>query len=158
AIDVKTVQFMPDFKKLLAEFKSEDRQLTLAARISGPIKTAFPDGNPAKAGEKKEGQPPDPAHLTENKDAAIIVVADCDMLTDQFWVREMKLGGNISLGFQKWADNGDFVFQMVDNLSGSSDLMSLRARGKFARPFDRVEQIQRDAEKNFLNKEQNLRT
>jgi len=44
----------------------------------------------------------------------------------------------------------------IDNLSGSNDLISLRSRGQFARPFSRVEAIRRDAESRFLAKEQAL--
>jgi ABC-type uncharacterized transport system involved in gliding motility auxiliary subunit len=77
------------------------------------------------------------------------------MLSDRFWVQEQRFG-QLSLGYQKWADNGDFVIQSLDNLGGSSDLASLRARAKFARPFDRVEHIQRDAEDRFLKRQQEL--
>jgi len=77
------------------------------------------------------------------------------MLTDQFWVRESRLG-NMVLGYQKMADNGDFVIGALDNLSGSSDLISIRARGKFQRPFDKVDQIRKGAEQKFLAKQQEL--
>jgi ABC-type uncharacterized transport system involved in gliding motility auxiliary subunit len=154
-IDVKTVQFVPDAKRLLTEFKSEGKPLTLAARLTRKVKTAFPEGDPSKP---KEGEAPKPPaqHLTESTgDAHIVVVADCDMLTDRFWVQEMRFQ-NVSLGWQKFADNGEFVIQTLDNLSGSSDLMSLRARGKSARPFDRVEAIQKDAQDRFLKRVQEL--
>lgn len=159
-MDVKSVQFMPDPKQLFASFKSADHPLTLAARLSGKIKSAFPDGDPTNAADKKEGEkkdekPADTKHLTENDKADIIVVADCDMLADRFWVQEMRLG-NVPLGYQKFSDNGDFVITALDNLSGSSELSSLRARGRSARPFDRVEAIQKDAEKRFLDEEQKL--
>lgn len=159
-MDVKEVQFMPDPKKLLSEFVPGGQKLTIAARLTGKVPTAFPAGDPAKPPESNDAPKPEDAkaeHLTESKgEAHIIVVADCDMLGDRLWVQEARLG-NISLGFNKFADNGDFVVAAVDNLSGSSDLISLRARGKFQRPFDRVETIQKEADTQYLAKEQELR-
>ncbi len=156
AIESSAVSFVPDPKSLLANFKAGDKPLTVAARVTGAFKTAFPDGPPAPA----DGTPSDEAkaaQLKESKpDAAILVVADCDLLGDRFWVQEQKLFGQVSLGYTKISDNGDFVIGCLDNLGGSSDLMSLRARGRSARPFDRVQEIQREAEKNYLTKEQDL--
>ena len=42
--------------------------------------------------------------------------------------------------------NGDFVANAVDVLAGGNDLISLRSRGTSARPFEVVDQIQRDAD------------
>jgi ABC-type uncharacterized transport system involved in gliding motility auxiliary subunit len=161
-VDKQLVQFIPDPKKLLAEFKPGGQNLMLAARISGKVKTAFPSGKPApapsKPGEapKPEEKKDDAAPVSEStSDINVVVVADCDMLTDRFWVTEEKFG-QFSLGWRKIADNGEFVIGALDNLSVSSDLMSVRARGRFARPFDKVKEIQKDAEQRFLSKEQEL--
>lgn len=156
--DTKQLEMMPDPKKMLADFKPSGQQYALAARISGKVKTAFPAGDPNKPApaEGQPATPPDPGHLAESReDINVIVVADCDMLTDRFWVNESRLG-NIVLGYQKVADNGDFIIGSLDNLSGSSDMISVRARGKFQRPFDKVETIRRDAEQKYLAKEQDL--
>lgn len=163
-IEASSVQFMPDPKKLLAEFVSGDKQLTLSARINGRIKSAFPNGFPPlppadpSIPEADRPKPPTAAHIAEASEPVnVIVVADCDMLADRFWVQRQQVAG-IDLGLQKISDNGDFVIGALDNLTGSSDLMSLRARGKFARPFDRVEQLRKDADQAYLAKEQALQT
>lgn len=158
-IDTAEVSFVPDARALLASFTPSGKRLTLAARITGKVSTAFPDGPPAPA-PVPEGQPaPEPrkhAHLAESAEPAnIIVIADCDMLTDRLWTREQRLG-QISLGTTKTADNGDLIIGALDNLGGSSDLMSLRARATIARPFDRVEAIEADARKRFAEKETEL--
>jgi ABC-type uncharacterized transport system involved in gliding motility auxiliary subunit len=156
--DSKQLTMMPDPKKMLADFKPTGDRYTLAARISGKLKTAFPAGDPNKpaAADGKPSDQPQPGHVAESaEDANIIVVADCDMLTDRFWVQESRLG-NLLLGYQKMADNGDFVMGALDNLTGSSDMISVRARGKFQRPFNKVEQIQKDAEQRFLAKKLEL--
>ena len=158
--DTKQLQFMPDPKKMLADFKPQGEvKYTLAARISGKVNSAFPAGDPHKPAAP-EGQPndqPQPGHIAQSTEPInVIVVADCDILTDQFWVQESRLG-SIVLGYQKMADNGDFVLGALDNLGGSSDMISVRARGKFQRPFDKVEAIRRDAEQKFLAQEQELK-
>lgn len=158
-IEAASIQFVPDPKKLLAEFTPGNKELTLAARISGKARTAFPDGVPPADPANPEAEPPKPpttAHLSESAEPInVIVVADCDMLADRFWVQRQQIAG-IDMGLNKISDNGDFVIGALDNLSGSSDLMSLRARGKFARPFTRIEQIRKDAEQQYRAKEQAL--
>lgn len=157
--DTKQLQFIPDPKKLLAEFSPNGKtRYTIAARVSGKVKSAFPKGDPNKPAGP-DGQPtdqPQPGHIAESKDPInVIVVADCDVLTDRLWVNEARLG-NIVLGYQKFADNGDFVLGSLDNLGGSSDMISVRARGKFQRPFDKIEKIRKDAEQQFNAKQQAL--
>lgn len=161
-IDAASVQVMPDPKKLLADFVSGNKQLTLAARIGGRVKSAFPNGFPPlhpadpNVPEAERPKPPTASHIAESAEPInAIVIADCDMLADRFWVQRQQVAG-IDLGLQKISDNGDFVVGALDNLTGSSDLMSLRARGKFARPFDRVEQLRKDADQAYLAKEQAL--
>jgi ABC-type uncharacterized transport system involved in gliding motility auxiliary subunit len=160
-VDAKQMQFMPDPKKMLADFVPNGQtKYAIAARITGNVISAFPTGDPNKPAPP-EGQPadqPQAGHIAASKEPInVIVVADCDVLVDQFWVQESRLG-NLVLGYQKMADNGDFVLGALDNLGGSSDMISVRARGKFQRPFDKVEKIRKDAEQKFLAKEQELKT
>lgn len=140
--------FMPDPKALLAEFKPGGEKLTIAARITGPVSSAF-DAPP-------EGAPEGAAHLAQSAEpASIIVIADCDMMQDRFWIEQQNFGG-IILGQNKLSDNGDFIIGSLDNLSGSSDLISVRARGTFRRPFDRVDRLRREAEQRYQAREQEL--
>ncbi|MCC6659378.1 MAG: GldG family protein [Phycisphaerales bacterium] len=154
AIDQARVQFIPEPARLLADFQPSGKKLILAARLGGKVKTAFPDGSPVKA--PAAGEAPQPASLTESAGPInAIVVADVDMAADNLWVREDRLGG-ISLGFTKLSDNGDFILSAVDNLTGSSDLISVRARGQYSRPFTKVEAIQKDAAQKYQAEQQRL--
>lgn len=159
AVDVQKVQFVPDPKGLLADFAPGGQELALAARLTGKAKSAF-DAPPA-AETPAEGEDAPAAadaseHIAESAEPVnIVVVADCDMLADRFWVQEERLGP-IVLGLTKMADNGDFVIGLLDNLSGSSELLSLRARGRMARPFERVRTLRQEAEARYLAKEQEL--
>lgn len=171
-LDVSSVQFMPDPARLLAQFVPGNQKLTLAARIRGEVESAFPGGKPGAAEEEPEAT--DPAAEAEGEEAAdeaakpehlskstgpinVVVCADADLVSDPFWVQEQRLG-SYSLGWVRTTDNGDFLMNAVENLAGGDDLISIRARGKFARPLERVEAIRRDAEQRFLATKESLET
>ncbi|MDM8557736.1 Gldg family protein [Candidatus Parabeggiatoa sp. HSG14] len=150
--------FFADTEDLIRDFKSQGK-FTIAARVTGKVKTAFPEGKPESEEEGDEDSPPeeetDSEHLTESAlPINIIVVADTDMLEDKFWVRVQNfIGQRIAMPH---AANATFISNALDNLSGSNDLISVRNRGSFARPFTKVEEIQQKAEKRFREKEKKL--
>jgi ABC-type uncharacterized transport system involved in gliding motility auxiliary subunit len=161
-VDANQLQFMPDPKKLLTEFQRGKTPLVIAARVTGKVPSAFPGGAPdspdadaEKKDEKKEDKKSDGFIAQAVQPINAIVVADVDMLADRFWARVEQFGG-VSLGIRKTADNGDFLMSCVDNLMGSTDLIAIRARGKFTRPFDRVDALQREAERKYREKQQLL--
>jgi len=131
--------------------------------VDGAVKTAFPEGRPAPAESESEdggdARPQDetPAlpHVTESEeDIQVIVVADTDMLQDRFWVQVQNfLGQRIEI---PTSANNSFVINALDNLAGSNDLISVRNRGSFSRPFTLVKAIQQEADKLFRQKEQAL--
>ena len=147
------VMFVRDPAGMLKTFKADKSNLTLAARISGHIDSAFPG---APLDEKGKPAPNNPAHLkTSTSPVNLIVVADTDILADRFWVRmERFLDMQVPNPF---ANNGDFLINAVDNLGGNDDLISLRSRGEYSRPFKVVAQIQREAETAYRDQEQALR-
>ncbi|MDM8567072.1 Gldg family protein [Candidatus Halobeggiatoa sp. HSG11] len=155
-IDVAKLGFMSEPENLVRDFKPE-KKFTLVARITGPVKTAFPDGKP-KVEEPKEGEPEvttEAKHIAESVNPInIIVVADTDILEDKFWVRTQNMFGQ-RLAIPH-AANATFVSNALDNLTGSNDLISVRNRGNFTRPFTKVEEIQQQAEQRFREKEKEL--
>ncbi len=86
--------------------------------------------------------------------ADFIVVADSDFISDRLWVVENNLFGQPVFNAQ--ASNGDFFFNMIDQLSGSDNLISIRSRGKVSRPFEKVDQIRRSAELEYRNRQVEL--
>ena len=157
-IDVEKVKMAPDPVALLAGFKASGERYTLAARLRGPAKSAFPDGAPkteAKEGEDQAAKPALPAHLAQSRDPInVIVVADTDMLEDRSWAQVQEFfGQRLAVPV---ANNGDFVINALDHLAGSDDLISLRSRGQSARPFEVMLAIQREAELAFRAKEREL--
>ena len=145
--------FQRDPNVMLANFESENKTLVLAARISGNVPSAYPDGLP-KEDEEDDTTPIDDVIKEGRIDA--VLVGDTDILADHFWIRMQNFFG-VQIP-QSVANNGDFVINTLDNLAGNTDLISLRSRGEFSRPFTVVEQIRRDAETQFREQEQELQT
>ncbi len=142
--------YLPDSHALLEDFKPTGERYVVAARLHGKLKSAYPDGPPdAKAGGDHS------AHLAESAgEANVIVVADTDMLSDPLWLRSQSMFGQpYSIA---WANNGDFLANAVENLAGSSDLISIRGRQSFFRPFTRVDALRRQADERLRAKEQEL--
>jgi ABC-type uncharacterized transport system involved in gliding motility auxiliary subunit len=163
------VEGMPDVQGLLDDFKPSGQRLTLAARVSGPAETAFPDGPPKAKDEQKSSdaaatdapKKDDPAKADEAsqlKEAKqpinVIVVSDTDMLDDRFWAQTQDFFGQQVI--VPTASNGDFVANALEVLAGGNDLVNLRSRGTAARPFVVVEQIQRAAEAQYRANEKAL--
>ena len=163
-----------DPRDLLDRYTPEDRAYTMAARVSGKVRTAFPDGRPIPEPTGEEGEEgsgpagtadpaetggseaePEAGHLSESvEDAQIILVADADLLADRFWVVvEEFLGNRLAIPS---AANGTLVINALDNLTGSGDLISVRNRGTFTRPFTRVVALRQQAERAYRAKEQEL--
>ncbi|MFN0242865.1 MAG: Gldg family protein [Planctomycetota bacterium] len=152
-----SIQFSPDPTALLERFVSGNEKLMVAARVSGPAKTAYPDGKPATESASDGSVPTEPEApvLKESQGPInVIVVADADMLEDRFWTRVQNFfGQRVAM---PTSANADFAINALDNLSGSNDLISLRSRGRFNRPFDKVVEIRRQAETSFHQREKEL--
>jgi ABC-type uncharacterized transport system involved in gliding motility auxiliary subunit len=140
-----------DPKIILDNFKSEEKKQIIAARLQGHATTAFPEGLIDDEGNRKNSESDS---LASEGDINVIVIADTDILNDTFWIRNKPyFGMNLP---QPIANNGDFVVNALENLSGSNDLASLRTRGEYTRPFERVEAIRRQAELEYREREQKL--
>ena len=144
------ILFQRDPTVILNNFKSDDKNILIAARIKGKAQTVFPDGLPI---DENEEQLPDDGFIKEG-DINVILVSDTDILADHFWIRKQDMLG-VSVP-QPISNNGDFVINSIENLSGSTDLISLRGRGKYSRPFEKVEAIRKQAESEFREREKEL--
>ena len=176
-IPVDKLKGKPDFFGIIKDFQPTGERYVMAARVSGPVKTAFPKGQPpeddadkaarekaekdAKAKAADEGVPYVPPkadsvpQLMESKGPIqAVVVADADMLQDRFWVQLQDVFGQaVALPV---SNNMDLVTNALDNLTGSNDLIGLRSRGVSQRPFEKVVELQRAAEIRLRAKEQEL--
>src|SRR5690606_30244888 len=127
----------------------------LAVRLTGPFKTAFPDGKP-KAEEKAQGdgdegdgdekkeeaKSDEPATLKEmatGKSGLVVLVADTDFLYDRFSVQML---GNMALPFN---GNLPFGLNLIDQVAGDVRLTQIRSRGPNRRPFTTIQKIEEEA-------------
>ena len=160
-IEASRLMFMLDIQDLLQTYQPEGEKFMLAARLSGKVNTAFPEGRPAVEKSEQSGNPDvenesgKHPHLAESTEPInVIVVADTDMLQDRFWVQTQQfLGQRIAIPLSA---NNSFVTNALENLTGSHDLISVRNRGSYSRPFTLVRAIQQEAEQRFRQKEQAL--
>lgn len=134
-----------DVKQLADDFVDSQQMNVLAARVSGHANSAF-------AEPPQESSAQDVVASTDNLN--MIVVADTDLLTDRFWVSQANFFGQTI--YTPFANNGDFLTNAVENLGGSNALISIRSRGTFSRPFDRVQALTVRAEQAFRQQEQLL--
>ena len=181
-IDAEKFQTLFDPSVLKNDFVPTGESYVLAARVSGPVMSAFPDGKPSEdkpdSAEESEGakdsdhkvdsegdqleqdeqskneEKADHRHIASSDNIQVLVVADTDILSDRLWVQVQNFMGQQILS--PWADNGAFLLNSVENFSGSVDLINIRNRGRITRPFDKVSEIKREAEARYLAKEQEL--
>ncbi|MGL4315836.1 MAG: GldG family protein [Pseudomonas sp.] len=130
-------------EELIRDLEPTGERYAIAARIGGPAQSAFPNGIEGQ----KDG-------LKSADNINVIAVADTDLLSDRMWVQVQDFFGQRVP--QPFADNAGFAINALDNLSGSDALISVRSRGRFSRPFEVVESLQRDAEAQFRVKEEAL--
>lgn len=142
-MDAQSLLFSKDPSELRDKFEADDREHVLAARISGEVNSGFPERAAAEGG-KSSGV------------INAVIVADTDLLLDPFWVQVQQFFNQRILN--SFASNGDFVFNTLDNLTGSSDLISIRGRETYRRPFKRVEALKVQADERYRQTEQRLQT
>ena len=197
-MDRGLLENVTDPSALFDTFESGNQSHVIAARITGVMQSAFPDGPPpvppdaadqASAGQQAEAaataaiadadtatpdssdspdamSPATPAEITVNslqqpahlassaEPVSLIVFADSDVLTDRLWVQLVQfLGQRIP---QPFANNGDLLINALDNLRGGTDLVSIRSRGTYSRPFTRVQDLQRQADDRLRREETEL--
>jgi ABC-type uncharacterized transport system involved in gliding motility auxiliary subunit len=138
------------------DFISAEERFNLVARVGGKFRTAFPAGPPADEESSTDSMDKgERVHLENAKEkATLIVVADADMLADEFYLRRSRfLGYAVSTLFN---DNLNFLSNACEILTGGDDLIGLRSRGKFERPFTTVLELERRAQERWLAKEKEL--
>ncbi len=158
-MDAARLRFLTNPAELLSGFNPTGEQYALAVRVRGQASSAFeqaPDQGTGGDAEAGDGANPPVEHRAQSIDEGINVVlfADTDFLTDRLWVQKQPfLGQNLVSSF---ADNGNLAVNAVDNLMGNSDLISIRTRASSGRPFDRVNELQINAEQQYRATEERL--
>lgn len=157
----------------LSTFQPSGKKQTLALRLNGTFKTAFPDGPPkekapadaapklpgGKGGEEKKaaGAPaaapearaePKPAFLKEsqNKEGVVFLFSDVDMFYDMFCFESDPSGRPMAIARNS---NAPLLLNIVEMLSGGADLISVRSRAVTKRPFTKMEELRAQVESEY---------
>lgn len=132
-IAASQLQFLQNPEDLMQSFSEGSEARPIAVRLSGP--TTLETG--------LEGDAP-----VEVSNLDLILVSDTDVLSDRLWVQVQNFfGQQVATAF---ADNGSLLTNLVDYFAGSQDLISVRSRGRFTRPFEVVQSLRREAETQYL--------
>lgn len=128
---------------LMRRFFDGNSPVVMGYLLTGRFKCSFPNGVEIKTKSddpnktvttKLEG-------LTEAKeDCRVALFSDVDFISDILAYRELPLFGKTISG-----DNSALIFNTIDDMSGSSDLIAIRSRGSFKRPFIVVDEIEKKA-------------
>jgi len=169
-----------DPRRLLVGLTKAPKPPILAARLTGTLDSAYPDGlkkeekkpDEAEADEKKPDQAKEAEKADESKKdqakagdsalkksakpANVILVGDADMLMDRNWIQMHTLFGQQVA--QAFANNGDFVINAIEQMAGGAALSDLRGRGVSWRPFELIQRMEAEADSKFRAKEQELTT
>ncbi len=145
----------PDYAAILSRFRDGNSPVVLAYEVSGTLRSAFPDGPPKEEKtpsdseeEAEEEKSAGSGHLTQAvQPTAVVIVADVDFLSDILAYQETIFGLAVV------GSNSVFVLNALEELSGSTDLIRLRSRGGYQRPFIRVDQIEKAAEEKTAEEE-----
>jgi ABC-type uncharacterized transport system involved in gliding motility auxiliary subunit len=124
------------------QFTAKGDSPAYAVRLSGVLKTAFPN-------RKQPNQ-----ILNSKKPVNMILVADTDLWSDRLWTQSSDFLGQPLLN--PFARNADFINNCIENLLGGADLIAVRTRANTSRPFHRVDAIRKRAEQRYLLEEKRL--
>lgn len=137
-LPVDLLKPQPDVLRIVRETEPGGKHLPLAVQASGTFGAAFGGGKPAEA-----------------KPATVMVVADASLLRNEAWTQVGTfMDQAVAVPF---ADNGVFVLNAVDYISGDPALLNLGRGGTTSRPFTRIMERQKVAEQAFSTREQAVR-
>jgi len=179
---------MPDPGAINRAVADGTEPLMLACRISGKLKTNFPDGftlgsededadkkdedeskdsgkaeakdksgkadkQDAKDAKDKDAKKPRKLKAVQeaSPDAMVLVFADVDMISDALAYQDTFFG------MAQTGDNASVVLNALEFLSGGGDLIEIRSRGRFNRPFEVVDEIEAAAEKATADEKEAVR-
>lgn len=143
SLDVSTVPRemlaeLPDPEVLFDHFVPEDEPYHFGVQVTGKVDSIFKSDDAEAIAEK------DHVHLTERDSVNVILFSDSDWLSDAFWVRVQNLFGQML--YEPFASNGALLVNMVEQMTGHENLISLRSRNDFERPFTAVDELRKEAQ------------
>ena len=151
-------------ERMMEKFEDGFEPVTMSYLVTGRFKSAFPEGLELEDEEESDDEDKDkdkdkdkPTErlkgLTEaSADCAVAVFSDVDFITDMIAYSRSFFGIAVALD-----NNSDLLLNTIDDLSGSSELIGLRSRGNYRRPFVVVEDIRKKAEEDTAEEEAKIK-
>lgn len=134
-------------EQVLKDFKPSGKEQTLALRLGGKFKTAFPDGNPSASTDTNAPSATAEALKESKNESAVILVGDSDMLFDNFAVRKIES----PFGTMAMAMNANLTFAQncMEQMAGDENLIKVRSRALRNRPFEVVKKKEAEASARY---------
>lgn len=129
----------------------------IALLLKGTFTTAFPDGAPDESADDEteaDGKPEAKPDSLSRGQSVVLIIADADMIFDPLCVEPLNFFGQQA--YRPLNDNLAFFANAVESLSGSEDLIGIRSRGTFNRPFVEVDRREAEAVQRWQSKEADL--
>ncbi|MHC4744217.1 MAG: Gldg family protein [Planctomycetota bacterium] len=147
-----------DASILRKKFSPGVNPVKIGYQLTGKFRTAFPNGISIEVPDPNAPEDADEEDKTITKlikpevtqaadDCTVVVFSDVDFISDRVAYRDSFFGSKMVVG-----DNSALLLNAIDDLSGSSDLVSIRSRGNFRRPFTVVDAIEKEAEQRTAEK------
>ena len=160
-VDFASVRMMSP-SDLAKSIIPDGKERVAAALLTGSFKSAYPAGpppppesQPAPGGKSEPPKKPTLPHLAESeKESSVVLIGDVDFISDQFSIEKFNFFGNVVA--KRRNDNLNFVFNAVDFLAGSQNLIHIRSRGRSSRPFTTVSAMLSEAAGKFAEEENRL--
>ena len=146
------LQFLRDPGDLEASYTPGTKPLEVAIALRGvlPRSMVAPKRDESSGeGEAPSLEPSEALDQAEQVAINVLLISDTDLLSDRLWVQVQNFFGQQVA--TAWADNGSFLVNAVDYMVGSADLIQIRSRGRYTRPFEVVQNLKRDAEAKYLD-------
>jgi len=139
----------PDPAKLMGQFMDGTRPVAMGYLVTGRFQSAFPEGIEVEVEDPNDDDPNDPRMITKRitglteatETGAVVVFSDVDFISDQMAYSKSFFGSMVV------GDNSAMLMNAVEDLCGSGDLIAIRSRGNFKRPFTVVDDIEEQAER-----------
>ncbi|MCF7955457.1 MAG: Gldg family protein [Phycisphaerae bacterium] len=138
----------PDTASIMNKLIDGTDPIKMGYQVTGKFQSAFPNGidvpvpisettDPNQAYEEKT------KHVTgltkAEKECVVMVFSDVDFIADMLAYQQTFFGKAPA------GDNSALLTNSIGELTGSTDLISIRSRGNFSRPFTRVDAIEAEA-------------
>jgi ABC-type uncharacterized transport system involved in gliding motility auxiliary subunit len=146
------LQFLRNPRDLEASYTPGTKPLEVAIALRGvlPRSMVAPKRDESSGeGEVPSLEPSEALDQVEQVAINVLLISDTDLLSDRLWVQVQNFFGQQVA--TAWADNGSFLVNAVDYMVGSADLIQIRSRGRYTRPFEVVQNLKRDAEAKYLD-------